>query len=79
MLGLLTFVLTTLLVAALLQVGWLVLILATGGSFWECDRGDCGTLGEFGARLGWFVPLAALAIGGAVAWALTPRRRGRAQ
>ncbi len=41
------FVLMTLVVFALLVAGWFALILGTGGSITECDRGDCGALGEF--------------------------------
>ena len=69
------FVALTIVGAMLLLVGWLALIVATGGAFTECDRGDCGTLGELSADLGWLVPIAALAVSAAVAWSLTLRGR----
>ena len=65
------FTLLTVSLAGVLVLAWLGLILLTGGSFIECDDGGCGTLGAFSARLGPLIPLAALALAGAAAWAVT--------
>jgi hypothetical protein len=60
----------------LLAVAAAIVIDVSDGSFVECDRGDCGALGEFTMEQTWpLVPLGFLAVSLAFAW-LT-RRRGR--
>ena len=57
-----------------LSAAWGALIEATGGSTSECDRGDCGALGEFTMETTWplivvvFVALACL-----LAWFVSSR------
>ena len=68
------FVATTVVIALALLAAWVLLIFATGGDIVECDRGDCGTLGELSESLGWFVPLIALALGALASWLIFRRR-----
>ena len=56
-------------------VGLAALTLATGGSFTECDRGDCGALGEFAMDATWpLVPVVLFAAAGVVTWLVLRRR-----
>ena len=73
---LVAFLLVTVAVFVVLVFGWLGLIVATGGSFTECDRGDCGSLGEFSVNTSPLMPLVFIAIALGAAWAFV-RRSGR--
>ncbi len=68
------FVATTVVIALALLAGWVTLIFATGGAIFECDRGDCGTLGELNESLGWFPPLIALGLAALASWLIFRRR-----
>ena len=73
----LAFLLLTLVAFVLLAVAWLALIQVSGGSFVECDRGECGALGEFTTGAGFpVVALALLALAASFAWWVA-RRLGR--
>ena len=62
-------------VFACLIVGWFKLIDLTGGETSECDRGDCGALGEFTfARWPLFL-LAVFAVATALAYGIVRARR----
>ena len=71
------FLLATVAVFFVLVLGWLGLIVATGGSFTECDRGDCGSLGEFSVNTSPLMPLVFLSIAPVAAWAVVGRSSRR--
>ena len=74
--GALIFVLITVAAFIALALAWVLLIGATGGSIAECDRADCGTLGDFTMETTWpLVPIALLAGALLVAWAVSSRIR----
>jgi hypothetical protein len=53
-------------------------IVAAGGAVTECDRGDCGTLGNFTYEDSWpLVPLVFLVVAVLPAWAAARRVRRR--
>lgn len=72
---LLAFLRTAAVMFVLLAVAAAIVIDVSGGSLVECDRGDCGALGEFTMEQTWpLVPVVFLAVSLAFAWWLTRRR-----
>jgi hypothetical protein len=74
-LGLVSYTAVTLAIWGVLIGAWIVVIVATGGDFTECDRGECGALGEFQYQTWPLVPLAVLALALVLTWVIF--RRGR--
>ena len=71
---LLAFVLVAAAFFVLALIAWGALVVKTGGALSECDRGDCGTLGEFTFDYP-FVLLGAIGLALALSWAVVGRLR----
>ena len=70
------FVLVGLLAFATFVAGWFALVFATGGAATECNRQDCGTLGNFTFDTAPLVLIVWVVGALAVAWLVVrPRQR----
>jgi hypothetical protein len=78
MLRVVGFAVAAVLIAFALVLAWYVIVLVAGGDFVECNRGDCGTLGNWNARHRGSVWLAAMFLGAGLAWWRVFGRRGSA-